>query len=769
MISALIDKVKTLLGLETDGRKRRLPLELGGSPPLKIRRSEKPFGPTNYDMNPRKLEASSRVDSRTHRSLLQERPDVEVCWEKTKPGKENQFNWVMLAKDSEDNEVPEVDEDVQVWRELKPRRRTFLDSRSSAEKEIQKSQFLSKDEMHLEDDRQNEVIFLKESSRREENFPRPIHSSIRSGRSNHKYSTNSDTVVGDSAMNSSHRISPIFTNSSSIASLKSSDDIYKFASNQIFEVNVKKDTKGLNRLDSPSIKNRIRNGNLSRAAILKQTLPPPPLFFGTEPKLAAKWLPVKKKPSALDMSSSIDEMKAYNQMLQQFTSDKNSVSKMLSSGLELPAFKMFESQLKRNTTFNKLLNNNRVPIIKSTHKIDTIDLSKVDDDDKECDSLRTEPRISLIKRLSVPKDTAEITGTRQKVVKVDVKHSREVTPKVSGESEKNASVLVRKTPNVVDEMITKSHFTNEEYLEDLMNRYSLEKKNRNKELERERMRKKLWTEKREKMEGTLEDRLKKYMKITEVVLDDIQVIEEEERLPELTSEMLEVVYSALRKNRSCVLSHFGSNTITGADIQTLADSNWLNDEVINNYMDMLIQRGQSKEYPSVYAFNTFFYPKLSSSGYASVKRWTKKVDLFQQDMVLVPLHLEVHWALAVIDFRQKTICYYDSMNGRKINILQLMLKYLHEEKLDKKKENFDSSGWQTKLVQDIPQQRNGYDCGVFACMFAEHLARGVAKDGPKKNGLKCNRSYPPFPFSQENMAYFRKRMIYEILTGKILE
>ncbi|KAG8237415.1 hypothetical protein J437_LFUL017522 [Ladona fulva] len=187
-------------------------------------------------------------------------------------------------------------------------------------------------------------------------------------------------------------------------------------------------------------------------------------------------------------------------------------------------------------------------------------------------------------------------------------------------------------------------------------------------------------------------------------------------------------------------------------------------------MDMLIQRGQSPEYPSIYAFNTFFYPRLSSSGYSSVKRWTKKVDLFAKDMVLIPLHLEIHWALAVIDFRQKTICYYDSMNGRKNSILQLMLNYLQEERMDKKREKFDTFGWQLKLVQDIPQQRNGFDCGVFACIFAEHLARGLVKDEIKKTSTsKCRSSYPPFPFSQDNMPYFRKRMIYEILTGKLLQ
>lgn len=53
----------------------------------------------------------------------------------------------------------------------------------------------------------------------------------------------------------------------------------------------------------------------------------------------------------------------------------------------------------------------------------------------------------------------------------------------------------------------------------------------------------------------------------------------------------------------------------------------------------------------VYSFSTFFFPKLCGGvqvgGHAAVKRWTKAVDLFLYDLILVPLHLGVHWALAV--------------------------------------------------------------------------------------------------------------------------
>ena len=48
---------------------------------------------------------------------------------------------------------------------------------------------------------------------------------------------------------------------------------------------------------------------------------------------------------------------------------------------------------------------------------------------------------------------------------------------------------------------------------------------------------------------------------------------------------------------------------------------WLNDEVINFYMQLICERSEQHDnWPKVYAFNTFFYPKIVTTGQASVKR-----------------------------------------------------------------------------------------------------------------------------------------------------
>ena len=64
-------------------------------------------------------------------------------------------------------------------------------------------------------------------------------------------------------------------------------------------------------------------------------------------------------------------------------------------------------------------------------------------------------------------------------------------------------------------------------------------------------------------------------------------------------------------------------------------------------MELLRDRGTQEGMATVHIFNTFFYPQVMSRGHAGVKRWTKRVDIFGVDLILIPVHLGMHWCLAV--------------------------------------------------------------------------------------------------------------------------
>ncbi|KAJ3613831.1 hypothetical protein NHX12_020077, partial [Muraenolepis orangiensis] len=175
-----------------------------------------------------------------------------------------------------------------------------------------------------------------------------------------------------------------------------------------------------------------------------------------------------------------------------------------------------------------------------------------------------------------------------------------------------------------------------------------------------------------------------------------------EDLPRLTKDMSAEVSAALtQSDPNLVLSSAFKLRITQRDLATLREGSWLNDEVINFYLSLVMERSSNQVVPGlrVYCFSTFFLPKLrggeagQAGGHWAVKRWTKGVDLFLHDLILVPLHLNIHWAMAVIDLRSQTVKSYDSMGQRHDDICSLLLLFLREEHKVKKGRDLDTSRW----------------------------------------------------------------------------
>ncbi|XP_014609451.1 PREDICTED: sentrin-specific protease 1-like [Polistes canadensis] len=308
------------------------------------------------------------------------------------------------------------------------------------------------------------------------------------------------------------------------------------------------------------------------------------------------------------------------------------------------------------------------------------------------------------------------------------------------------------TTNTLRDKLAAKFVTREDFVPQVAQRYNERIEQRNKEAkELKKMMCVLSKQNQLVLETALEERLTRSMRLCEVVLDETEE-PEEPPLPTLTEEMLKEVKNAfVPKPPDEILIEAHGLRITRKDINTLADLNWLNDEVINFYMNLLINRGTSEKFPKIHAMNTFFYPKLISGGHSSLKRWTRKIDIFVQDIIVVPIHLGIHWCMSIIDFRDKSICYYDSMGSSNPKCLSALRQYLEEESMDKKKRSFDTSDWKLISAKNIPQQMNGSDCGVFSCMFAEYIC--------------ANRK---ITFTQEDMPYFRNKMAYEILQNKLL-
>lgn len=240
------------------------------------------------------------------------------------------------------------------------------------------------------------------------------------------------------------------------------------------------------------------------------------------------------------------------------------------------------------------------------------------------------------------------------------------------------------------------------------------------------------------------------LQLKDIILPEI-VSEPETELPPLTVDHHRMVQRAFKGSPNEILARKFNLNITRRDLMTLAGLNWLNDEVINFYMNLIIERGKESRWPKTYAFNTFFYTKLLKDGPQSLRRWTKKIDLFDHDLVCVPIHLGMHWCMAVIDFRDNSIRYYDSMGSPNNRCLEALKNYLEVEHNDKKGTQLETNNFILENMDDIPQQMNGSDCGMFACTFVEFISRNAK-----------------ITFKQEDMPYFRKKMVVEIMLGELL-
>lgn len=113
----------------------------------------------------------------------------------------------------------------------------------------------------------------------------------------------------------------------------------------------------------------------------------------------------------------------------------------------------------------------------------------------------------------------------------------------------------------------------------------------------------------------------------------------------------------------------GGISINTEDYQCLAVDQYLNDVIIDFYLKYLHQEVMSPgQRERTHIFSSFFYKRLTATSarqrhlerelkmtaaqkrHNRVKSWTKNVDLFDKDYVVIPINELSHWFLAIICF-----------------------------------------------------------------------------------------------------------------------
>jgi hypothetical protein len=209
---------------------------------------------------------------------------------------------------------------------------------------------------------------------------------------------------------------------------------------------------------------------------------------------------------------------------------------------------------------------------------------------------------------------------------------------------------------------------------------------------------------------------------------------------------------ALLRPRTSVLGTRAGVTLRILDLRTIAGTNFLNDNVINYYLSLILAKAKATLDIDAFALSTYFYSSMVR-GNISMDSWTSGIDIFIKDYVLFPIHTGAgdHWCLAVFDVRKHTLNVYDSIpnEGRKFDILHHVREYIREEHKSKHGLPYPYA-LNEDSVPNVPLQTNGFDCGVFVCQYVKAIVRGVR-----------------FNFRSKDMQIIRRTMIWETAIASI--
>ncbi|GLT60609.1 hypothetical protein SLA2020_333670 [Shorea laevis] len=287
----------------------------------------------------------------------------------------------------------------------------------------------------------------------------------------------------------------------------------------------------------------------------------------------------------------------------------------------------------------------------------------------------------------------------------------------------------------------------------------------------------------------------RFMAIWDIVLDLEAGLDEHDLLrhkhyfPNFEEPFEEVIYP---KGDSDAVS------ISKRDVDLLQPETFVNDTIIDFYINYLKNQIPPEDRQRLHFFNSFFFRKLAdldkdpssiSDGRAAflrVHKWTRKVDIFGKDYIFIPVNFNLHWSLIVIchpgevagikdeDLEKSPnvpcILHMDSIRGSHAGLKSLVQSYLWEEWKGRHKEtseDISSRFLNLRFVSlELPQQENSFDCGLFLLHYLElFLAEAPTNFSPFKitkfsNFLNVDW-FPPTEASLKRTLI--QRLIFELL------
>jgi len=195
------------------------------------------------------------------------------------------------------------------------------------------------------------------------------------------------------------------------------------------------------------------------------------------------------------------------------------------------------------------------------------------------------------------------------------------------------------------------------------------------------------------------------------------------------------------------------------DIQSLIiesknKDRWLNDNIINFYLNLLLYSNKDKTMLTLPSQSFQKYLKNNES--VNIK--FIKENIFDYDLIIIPVCYKNHWSLSLIKTKDQRVRYFDSLGKdmqakERNNLLQKFITKIIITDAYQKQIDLNMRNWIFRAESNVPQQINSYDCGLFTCSFARSI---INKNWSSKE-----------IYSEEKLEIIRKRISQEIKNFEI--
>ena len=170
----------------------------------------------------------------------------------------------------------------------------------------------------------------------------------------------------------------------------------------------------------------------------------------------------------------------------------------------------------------------------------------------------------------------------------------------------------------------------------------------------------------------------------------------------------------------------GGIALTNVDVDCLLPGIYLNDIIIDFYLRYLYEEILTQEQRArTYIFNSYFYTRLSKRAFGNskrnespmqrmhtqVKKWTRDVDIFEKDFIIIPINEHSHWFLVVICFPSRAEldesvdCSGSSENASSDGIEEVIPEQQKADKANEKHEDQRTS----EVITDSIEKSHGDD------------------------------------------------------------